>query len=78
MASLKGRYTGLNLSPTLELLDPLNPVRRQMALWLLPLGSLLAGAAYWASVQVGVVHMVQIFLYQMSLGFLSFAPLLGR
>lgn len=49
MASLKGRYTGLNLSPTLELLDPLNPVRRQMALWLLPLGSLLAGAAYWAS-----------------------------
>ena len=46
MASLKGRYTGLNLSPTLELLDPLNPVRRQMALWLLPLGSLLAGAAY--------------------------------
>lgn len=43
MASLKGRYTGLNLSPTLELLDPLNPVRRQMALWLLPLGSLLAG-----------------------------------
>ncbi len=37
------------MHPTLELLDPLNPVRRQMALWLLPLGSLLALVALLAS-----------------------------
>ncbi|MGC8967541.1 MAG: GGDEF domain-containing protein, partial [Thermus sp.] len=49
MAFLKSSYNTLNLSPTLELLDPLNPVRRRIALWLLPLGSLVAGGAYWAS-----------------------------
>ena len=78
MASLKGRYTGLNLSPTLELLDPLNPVRRQMALWLLPLGSLLAGAAYWASRPGGLDPVDRIFLPPMALGFLAFAALLWR
>ena len=78
MASLKGRYTGLNLSPTLELLDPLNPVRRQMAIWLLPLGSLLAGAAYWASRPGGLDPVDRIFLPPMALGFLAFAALLWR
>lgn len=62
MASPKGRYTGLNLSPTLELLDPLNPVRRRMALWLLPLGSLVAGVAYWASRPGGLDPVDQLFL----------------
>jgi len=78
MASFKGRYTGPNLHPTLELLDPLNPVRRQMALWLLPLGSLLAGVAYWASRSEGLDPVDRTFLVPMALGFLAFALLLWR
>ncbi len=69
MASFKGRYTGPNLHPTLELLDPLNPVRRQMALWLLPLGSLLAGVAYWASRSGGLDPVDRTFLVPMALAF---------
>ncbi len=78
MASPKGRYTGLNLSPTLELLDPLNPVRRRMALWLLPLGSLVAGVAYWASRPGGLDPVDQLFLPLMALGFLASVGLLRR
>ncbi|WP_301335925.1 hypothetical protein [Thermus scotoductus] len=35
--------------PTLELLDPLHPLRRRTALWLLPLGALLALVAFATS-----------------------------
>lgn len=47
-------YTGSSLQATLELLDPLNPLRRRIALWLLPLGSLLALVALWASHRTGL------------------------
>ncbi|GAB5603044.1 GGDEF domain-containing protein [Thermus sp. FJN-A] len=78
MASWKGRYTGLNLSPTLELLDPLNPVRRQMALWLLPLGSLLALVAYGTSRLGGVDPVDRVFLPLLGGGFLALGVALWR
>ncbi|BAW02315.1 diguanylate cyclase [Thermus thermophilus] len=66
------------MHPTLELLDPLNPVRRRMALWLLPLGALLAGVAYWASRPGGVDPVDRVFLPLMGIGFLLLALLLWR
>jgi peptidoglycan/LPS O-acetylase OafA/YrhL len=65
------------LNPTLELLDPLNPVRRRMALWLLPLGSLLALVALLASGK-GVDPVDRVFLPLMAAGFLLLALALRR
>ena len=66
------------LHPTLELLDPLTPLRRRMALWLLPLGALLAGVAHWASRPGGVDPVDRVFLPLMGAGFLLLALLLWR
>jgi hypothetical protein len=65
------------LNPTLELLDPLNPVRRRMALWLLPLGSLLALVALLASGK-NVDPVDRVFLPLMAAGFLLLALALRR
>jgi hypothetical protein len=65
------------LNPTLELLDPLNPARRRMALWLLPLGSLLALVALLASGK-NVDPVDRVFLPLMAVGFLLLALALRR
>ena len=65
------------MNPTLELLDPLNPARRRMALWLLPLGSLLALVALLASGK-GVDPVDRVFLPLMAAGFLLLALALKR
>ncbi|GAA6755703.1 GGDEF domain-containing protein [Thermus thalpophilus] len=65
----EGRYTGISLQPTLELLDPLNPLRRRVALWLLPLGAALALVALFASQRVGLDPVDRVFLPVLVLGF---------
>jgi len=65
------------LNPTLELLDPLHPLRRRMALWLLLLGSLLALVALLASGK-GVDPVDRVFLPLMAVGFLLLALALKR
>ncbi len=65
------------LHPTLELLDPLNPVRRRMALWLLPLGGLLALVALLAS-RSGLDPVDRVFLPLMAVGLLVLALSLKR
>jgi len=70
-------YNERSLNPTLELLDPLNPLRRRMALWLLPLGSLLALVALLASGK-GVDPVDRVFLPLMAAGFLLLALALRR
>jgi diguanylate cyclase (GGDEF)-like protein len=70
-------YTENRLHPTLELLDPLNSVRRRMALWLLPLGSLLALVALLASGK-NVDPVDRVFLPLMAAGFLLLALALKR
>jgi len=70
-------YTENRLHPTLELLDPLNSVRRRMALWLLPLGSLLALVALLASGK-NVDPVDRVFLPLMAVGFLLLALALRR
>jgi diguanylate cyclase (GGDEF)-like protein len=70
-------YNERSLNPTLELLDPLNPARRRMALWLLPLGSLLALVALLASGK-NVDPVDRVFLPLMAAGFLLLALALKR
>jgi diguanylate cyclase (GGDEF)-like protein len=70
-------YPEDSLHPTLELLDPLNPVRRRMALWLLPLGSLLALVALLAS-RSRLDPVDRVFLPLLAVGFLLLALALRR
>lgn len=72
------RYTGLRLHPTLELLDPLNPVRRRMALWLLPMGAILALVALWTSHLSGLDPVDRFFLPLLAVGFAGLAAALWR
>lgn len=63
-------YTGDNLRPTLELLDPLNPLRRQMALRLLPLGAALSLVALVISSRTyGLDPVDRVFLPTLASGF---------
>ncbi|QWK22496.1 GGDEF domain-containing protein [Thermus antranikianii] len=78
MARARSPYTGTNLHPTLELLDPLHPLRRRMALWLLPLGALLALVAFAASRAVGLDPVDRFFLPLLALGFSLLALALWR
>ncbi|WP_353512873.1 GGDEF domain-containing protein [Thermus sp. LT1-2-5] len=57
------------MQPTLELLDPLNPLRRRVALWLLPLGAVLAAVALFASQRVTLDPVDRVFLPLLALGF---------
>lgn len=63
------------MQATLELLDPL---RRRMALWLLPLGSLLALVALWASRQAGPDPVDRAFLPLLALGLMGMAAFLWQ
>lgn len=72
------RYAGGELRPTLELLDPLHPLRRRTALWLLPLGGLSALVAYGASRQAGLDPVDRVFLPLLALGFFGLALALWR
>ena len=63
------------MQATLELLDPL---RRRMALWLLPLGSLLALVALWASRQAGPAPVDRAFLPLLALGLMGMAAFLWQ
>ncbi|MFN4071306.1 MAG: GGDEF domain-containing protein, partial [Thermus caldifontis] len=78
MAWVKPSYTEGNLRPTLELLDPLNPLRRRMALGLLPMGTLLALVALAASWRGGVDPVDRVFLPLLALGFSLLALILWR
>jgi diguanylate cyclase (GGDEF)-like protein len=78
MAWPKVGYAGGELRPTLELLDPLHPLRRRTALWLLPLGGLLALVAYGTSRQVGLDPVDRVFLPLLILGFFGLALALWR
>ncbi|WP_208619924.1 GGDEF domain-containing protein [Thermus tenuipuniceus] len=78
MARAGPLYTGSSLHPTLELLDPLNPLRRRMALLLLPLGTLLALVAFAASRAVGLDPVDRFFLPLLALGFSLLALALWR
>lgn len=78
MAQAGNPYTGANLYPTLELLDPLHPLRRRMALWLLSLGALLALVAFAASRAVGLDPVDRFFLPLLALGFSLLALTLWR
>ncbi|WP_156101108.1 GGDEF domain-containing protein [Thermus scotoductus] len=78
MARARSPYTGTNLYPTLELLDPLHPLRRRMALWHLPLGALLALVAFAASRAVGLDPVDRFFLPLLALGFSLLALALWR
>ena len=78
MAQAGNPYTGANLYPTLELLDPLHPLRRRMALWLLPLGALLALVAFAASRAVGLDPVDRFLLPFLALGFSLLAIILWR
>ncbi|WP_033399289.1 GGDEF domain-containing protein [Thermus islandicus] len=66
------------MQATLELLDPLNPLRRRIALWLLPLGSLLALVALWASHRTGLDPVDRTFLPLLALGLMVLAAFLWR
>ncbi|WP_413217362.1 diguanylate cyclase [Thermus oshimai] len=63
------------MHPTLDLLDPLNPLRRRMALVLLPLGGVLALVALLTSGQ-GVDPVDRRFLPLLALGFSALALVL--
>jgi len=78
MARAEPLYTRSGLHPTLELLDPLNPLRRRMALWLLPLGTLLTLVAWAASRAVGLDPVDRLFLPLLALGFSLLAIVLWR
>ncbi|WP_206201851.1 sensor domain-containing diguanylate cyclase [Thermus tengchongensis] len=78
MARAGPLYTRSGLHPTLELLDPLNPLRRRMALWLLPLGTLLTLVAWAASRAVGLDPVDRLFLPLLALGFSLLAIVLWR
>lgn len=71
-------YTGGRVHPTLELLDPLHPLRRRTALWLLPLGSLLALVAFATSRPVGLDPVNRFLLPFLALGFSLLAIILWR
>lgn len=64
--------------PTLELLDPLHPLRRKTALWLLPLGALLALVALATSRAVGLDPVDRLFLPLLALSFALLALALWR
>ncbi len=66
------------MHPTLELLDPLHPLRRRIALWLLPLGALLALVALWASSRVGLDPVDRVLLPFLALAFSGMALALWR
>lgn len=58
------------MRPTLEVLDPLIPARRRLAVRLLLLGSVLTALAYWASSQVGLDPVDRHLLPILATGFL--------
>ncbi|TBH21163.1 GGDEF domain-containing protein [Thermus thermamylovorans] len=66
------------MRPTLELPDPLDPLRRRIALWLLALGALAASVALWASSRVRLDPVDRLFLPLMAPGFLGLALALWR
>ncbi|WP_243089403.1 GGDEF domain-containing protein [Thermus neutrinimicus] len=78
MARVGIPYTGGSLYPTLELLDPLHPLRRKTALWLLPLGALLALVALATSRAVGLDPVDRLFLPLLALSFALLALALWR
>ncbi|WP_051946848.1 diguanylate cyclase [Thermus amyloliquefaciens] len=78
MARAGPLYTESGFHPTLELLDPLNPLRRRTALWLLPLGALLALVAWATSRAAGLDPVDRLFLPLLALGFSLLAIALWR
>jgi len=66
------------MNPTLELLDPVAPLRRKVALVLLPLGGVMALLAHLASRQVGLDPVDRLFLPLFGLGYPALALLLWR
>lgn len=66
------------MRPTLELLDPITPVRRRVALVLLPLGGTMALLAYFTSKQVSLDPVDRVFLPFLSLAYLAMSLLLWR
>lgn len=58
------------MRPTLEVLDPLIPARRRLAVRFLLLGSVLTALAYWASSQVGLDPVDRHLLPILATGFL--------
>ncbi|WP_243028435.1 GGDEF domain-containing protein [Thermus albus] len=78
MARVRVPYTGVSLHPTLELLDPLHPLRRRTALWLLPLGAVLALVAFATSRAAELDPVDRLLLPLLALGFSLLALILWR
>lgn len=71
-------YPGDSLRPTLELPDPLHPLRRRTALWLLPLGGVLALVALGTSLATGLDPVDRVLLPLLAVGFFGLALVLWR